>query len=146
MEGFVLSETCIDSASHQAYLETEYIVGATPAVVLRIGYRSEGLAALQAAAGVSCSAFITAWNPRSQRLDAAVNSRRQQQLREELTRVGFQQVPGHGRHPSNGWPAEDSVLALGLDRDAAMESGHRWEQHAIVWCGPDAVPQLLLLR
>jgi hypothetical protein len=35
---------------------------------------------------------------------------------------------------------------LGISRQQAMDLGDRLEQNAIVWCGPDAVPELVLLR
>ena len=53
---------------------------------------------------------------------------------------------GMGEHPSGQWPGEPSFLILGLPLDAAKQLGARHEQNAIVWCGTDAVPQLILLR
>lgn len=129
----------------QAYRETEFVVHARPTFVLRVGEYSKALERLHAAGGVSCSAFITAWNPYSRQLDVATNRWRQGQLFEELTRSGYRCIAGHGQHPGNDWPGEDSVLVLGLDQASATAVGQHWEQNAIVWCGADAVPQLLML-
>jgi len=51
-----------------------------------------------------------------------------------------------GQHPSNRWAPEPSFLVLGLSLEAAKALGSRHEQNAIVWCGIDATPQLVLLR
>jgi hypothetical protein len=51
-----------------------------------------------------------------------------------------------GQHPSNKWPGEEIFLVLGLYFEAAKALGERFGQNAIVWCGIDAVPQLIVLR
>lgn len=144
---FILNDPMITQQLHQAYLETHYSVNAaTTRLVLRIGQRCAGLAEIHAAAGVTCSAYLTAFNPYSRQLETPQNHARQLQLQEQLARKGINTLTGYGQHPSNDWPAEESVLALGLGRDAAAAVGRQWEQNAIVWSGPDAVPQLVLLR
>jgi len=130
----------------RAYLETEYRVHGTPGFVLRIGVASPELRALTAQHGVTTSAFLTAWNPQSRALDPKANAARQAELAEEIARLGLVHLPGVGQHPSNGWPAEDSFLVLGLELDAAKALGARFEQYAIVWAGADGVPHLVFLR
>lgn len=50
----------------RAYLATDYRLGHTSQdIVLTIGQRSWGLAALFAGNGVQCGAFLTGYNPRS---------------------------------------------------------------------------------
>ena len=44
------------------------------------------------------------------------------------------------------WPPEPSYLVLGSALDAAKAIGTELRQNAIVWCGPDCLPQLILLR
>ena len=44
------------------------------------------------------------------------------------------------------WPGEESVFVPGLDLERAKSLGVEFGQNAIVWAGPDAVPQLVLLR
>jgi len=41
---------------------------------------------------------------------------------------------------------ERSVFAYGMDKASACALGRQFRQDAIVWVGPDAVPQLVLLR
>jgi uncharacterized protein DUF3293 len=136
----------IDPATLAAYRQTEYhVLGATPAV-LRIGVHCPALAALHAAHDVQCSALITACNPHGVVLDAAVNRQRQKALAAQLLHQGRIGIEGLGRHPTNGWPAEQSFLVPGLSRVAAEALGLQFEQNAIVWAGADAVPELVLLR
>lgn len=129
-----------------AYRETEYRVGGERPFVLRIGHASVALRQLHKRHGVACSAFLTAVNPRSQLCDAASNTTRLSALKEQLRGLGLRTIEGVGQHPTNGWPLEASVLALGLDQATATQIGHQWEQNAIVCCNADAIPRLVLLR
>ncbi|MCA3008421.1 MAG: DUF3293 domain-containing protein [Phycisphaerales bacterium] len=141
-----MATTRIPVATVAAFRATHYTVDAEPPFVLCIDEPNAALAALHAARGVACSAFVTACNPHCLDLGVAANAPRTAALLAELRAAGVAFVPGAGRHPSNGWPPEPSVLALGLDRAAARALGVRHGQAAIVWCGPDAVPRLELLE
>lgn len=112
--------------------------------VLQVGQPSAALQALHRAAGVKCSAFITACNPFSQALTPKQNQERMNVLRAELGRQSLTYLNGEGVHPNGQWPGEASVLVLGISREAAQRMGEHWEQNAIVWCGEDAVPELLV--
>jgi N-formylglutamate amidohydrolase len=138
--------TALPPALVAAYAETAYRVFADPPFTLRIDEPSEPLRALHAALGVRTSAFITACNPFSEALDAARNDARQRALARELARRGLSAIPGEGRHPSNGWPGEPSLLVPGLAQGEARELGERFEQHALVFCDENGVPTLLFLR
>ena len=131
----------------RAYLATDYRLGhAAQDIVLTIGQRSERLAALFAAKGVNCGAFITAYNPRSTIQPAEVNDRAHAQLAAKLQELGLQAIEGSGSEEGTDWPAEKSYFALGLALEPAKAIGTHFDQDAIVWVGPDAVPQLILLR
>jgi hypothetical protein len=142
----LFSDTAIDRATVQAYLETEYRVSAPTAMTLRIGQASPALADLHRRHEVQVSAFITASNPLSQATSDQVNEANQQALARELQRLGRTYFEGVGQHPSNQWPGEPSFLVMGATLGEAKALGARYEQNAIVWCGLDAVPQLVLLR
>lgn len=142
----MVSTRCIDRNMVQAYLETEYRVEADPPLTLKIGQAHPGLAALHRAYQVQTSAFITAWNPFSQKHPEADNNARQAAFKADLDALELVSVPGIGQHPSNEWKGEPSLLVLGISRQQATDLGDRLEQNAIVWCGPDAVPELVLLR
>lgn len=136
----------IDAETLRAYRETEYRVDATPALVLHIGQRAPALAELLRGAGQTGAAYLTASNPRSRQLDAAANAQRQEALAKELDARRLRYRTGSGTHPTGRWPPEASFLVLGIAREEAEDLGRRFEQNAIVWCGADAVPQLVLLR
>jgi hypothetical protein len=130
----------------RAYEETHYHVFGDAPTTLRIGVANPVLADLHQAFRVDCSAFITAVNPFSALTDEATNVRRQAMLADELDRESLRFIEGMGKHPSREWPGEPSFLIFGSSLDAAKKLGTRYGQNAIVWCGHDTVPQLILLR
>ena len=130
----------------RAYEETHYRVLGDIPFTLMIGVAESLLADLHRAHRIECSAFVTAVNPFSRPLDAAMNADRQATLEDEIRRAGLEYVKGVGRHPSGTWPGEPSCLVLGMSMEDAKVLGVRHVQNAIVWCGSNAVPQLILLR
>ncbi len=91
-------------------------------------------------------AFITACNPFGELLSNEQNSDLQKQLEEEIQFRGLVLIAGEGKHPVGDWPGEPSYLVFDLSLEAAITLGRKFNQNAIVWCGPDAVPQLISLR
>lgn len=136
----------IDPSTIQAYLETDYHVHGDAPMALKVGIANPALADLYKASSASTGAFITACNPFSQASDEATNLQRQAALANELNSRALTFIDGIGQHPSNTWPGEASFLVLDVPLDAAKALGMLHEQNAIIWCGPDAVPQLILLR
>jgi len=130
-----------------AYMGADYhVTGDGSRFVMHVDTASPGLAALHAARGAACSALLTAYNPASEARPAAENEAAQRRLVARLAgaRVGW--VDALGADPREQWPAEPSVLALGLDREAAISIAREFGQNALLWAGADAVPRLLLLR
>lgn len=131
----------------RAYLATAFRLGHTAQdIVLTIGQRSERLAALFAADGVDCGAFLTAFNPRGTIQPDAANAAGHAALAGLLHAQGVRAIEGSGGEEGTDWPSEKSWFALGLPLAPAKALGHRFDQDAIVWVGADAVPQLILLR
>lgn len=148
-EGFLFSESVIDTHTVQAYRETNYVVrpgDKTRDFVLNIGVASSEVGALHKQQRVACSAFITACNPFSESCDDQANALRQRELGRELALRSLAYLEGVGVHPSNDWLGEPSFLVFGLTLEAAKALGTRLKQNAIVWVGSDTVPQLVLLR
>ena len=141
-----MSASTISLDTIQAYRQTHYRVHAQPAFTLCIAQPSAELIALHQANRVQSSAFITAYNPYSQPTGADDNQQRHQLLVQQLHAAGYTVLPGIGQHPSNNWPGEESCLVLGLGREEASALGMQQEQNAIVWCGLDGIPELVLLR
>ena len=142
----MFSDSVIDPVTIQAFLETEYRVHGDAPLTLKVGVASPGLAALHKAHRVANSAYVTACNPFSQLIDESANVDRQASLKRELQERSLVYFDGVGQHPLNQWPGEASFLVLGLSLEAAKALGVKHEQNAIVWCGPDAVSELILLR
>ena len=129
-----------------AYSRTHFrVTGVAAPFDLQIGRYSEELASLHAVSSVSTSSFITAWNPRSVKQDARWNQEAQARLETELRALGVSMVAGIGEDPCGQWEGEPSVLVLGISRLEAERIGRSYGQNAIVWCGKDAVPELLVL-
>jgi hypothetical protein len=136
----------IDQATINAYRETDYLVAGPAPFVMRVGRPCMGLVNLFKQYDVDRAAFISACNPHSERLDALDNCERQSRLSAELSKRGFQFIDGVGKHPVGDWPSEPSYLVLSLTLADAKAIGTKYDQNAIVWCGADAVPNLVLLR
>ena len=131
----------------RAYLATDYRLGhAAQDIVLTIGQRSERLAALFAAKGVNCGAFITAYNPRGALQPDAANQLAHARLATQLAQLGHEVIEGSGSEKGSDWLAEESYFALGLALEDAKVMGTHFDQDAIVCVGADAKPQLILLR
>ena len=139
-------KTAIPKDIVQAYLETDYRVHADPAFTLRVGVQSAELMTLHKSLGKVCSTFITASNPWSQQVDCTENRRLNSFLSEELDNLGLPYIEGFGQHPSNEWPGEESFLVLGLPLEESKKLGSMFRQNALIWCGQDATPQMILLR
>ena len=143
-------DTALSTDLIQAFLETHYRVHQdvpdAPPLTLRVGEASPDLIALHRTHGVDCSTFLTAYNPFAKKVDDASNLQRQEALKQEVSRRSLIFLPGEGQHPANGWPAEPSVLVLGLSLEAAKVMGQQYEQAAIVWSGPTGLPELVLLQ
>ena len=146
----MFQDTALSPELIQAFLETHYRVHKNgpdvPPLTLRVGEASPDLISLHRTHSVDCSAFLTAYNPFAKKVDDASNLQRQAALKREVGRRSLTFLPGKGQHPTNGWPAEPSVLVLGLSFEAAKVMGRQYEQAAIVWSGPTAVPELVLLQ
>lgn len=131
----------------RAYRNTRYRVDdPAGAFDIRLGERCPRLDVLLAAHGVTCWAYVTAWNPRSQPAPAAANAARHTDLRARVAQLGYSVLPGRGQPDSGDWVAEESLLILGIDEAAALALGAQFGQRAIVvgkaggdamlrWCG-----------
>ena len=139
--------TTIDTSKIDAYLQTDYCVGPSHApFILRIGVHSKELERLYQDTGQNCALFITAFNPFGAQQSDEANLAAHQQLGDQLRTLTKFVIEGEGVDPGRQWPAEQSFLAVGIDRKTSTLLGKRSHQDAVVWAGADAVPELLLLR
>jgi hypothetical protein len=142
-----MNRSCVSSELVDAYRAAEYRVErGAGSFCFHIQQHSPPLARLLADTGQASAFFITAYNPYSEPQDTAANraahARLQQRLR-SLTQDLFDAV---GVDVSGEWPAEPGYLAVGVPRETAHAVGNEFRQNAIVWIGPDALPELMLLR
>ena len=128
-----------------AYRAANYVVAAEPEVVLRIGEANPRLDALLDRTGARCAAFLTAYNPYSERRSSEDDNRA---AATELERalVNYSRYPAEGRDPTGRWPPERGVLVLGVPRAAAEALGRRFKQNAIVFIEHGSPPELVLLE
>lgn len=142
-----MPSTTISDELIAAYGETDYRVVADDCdLVLNIGQRSDELASHYALTGKYQATFITAENPFSRAATEEENAASQAALYQDLFATGAVIKEGAGQGKDPAWPAEASFLAIGVSRQEACELGRRYSQNAIVWIGPEAVPELVLLR
>src|SRR3954463_8518211 len=108
-----------------SYREALYVVDG---LGLRIGEPSAALDALLEAESVGSAAFLTAANPRGELRSHAANEAAMQALRSSLA-WPFRE--GEGGAPRGRWPAEPSLLVIGILRGEAEALGRKFEQNAI---------------
>ncbi|MBI3298280.1 MAG: DUF3293 domain-containing protein [Elusimicrobia bacterium] len=128
------------------YRETDYAVkGPKGRFVLRVGTASKELAALLKSSRHACAAFITASNPLGEPTSAGLNAKALAALKADLEAADCPVLPGFGEG-RQGWAGEESLLVLGLEREAAKRLARKYGQNALLWAARDAVPELILLR
>ena len=131
----------------RAFRNTSYRLGHTEHdIVLKVEQYSPRLAELYKTRGVTCGAFITAYNPRSTVRADDANHLAHAQLAARLQSLGVDVIEGSGSEEGTAWPAERSYFALGLTLELAQSVGTQFDQDALVWVGANAIPQLILLR
>lgn len=130
----------------QAYQETDYRVDSTTPFIMKVGMASQPLRQLYTHYRSDCAAYITACNHFGRSLSDAENTARQAAFSSELTGRGLEFISGVGLDSKGEWPGEASFLVMGLSLEATRALASKYEQNAVVWCGKDAVVQLVLLQ
>ncbi len=117
-----------------AYRRTAFVAD-TPngRLSLRIGQRSADPDDLLTAHGVKTWAYVTAFNPGSIVLAHEENTARQRELERVVAAQGLAAYSGEGVGDDSRWPAESSLLVLGIGRSDAVQLGRRFGQLAIVY-------------
>ncbi len=139
--------TSINEDKISAYMATEYYVRFDEKeFILKIGLISPEIKEIYAIKKLDCALFITAFNPYGKQQDDEENLAVHQRLGAQLRSLTGHVYEGQGADPHGNWPPELSYLALGINRETAEMLGQQAHQDAVVWIGPDALPELLLLR
>ena len=134
----------MDPDLEQAYRQTTY-VALTPhgELHIRIGEPHHELDALLASHDAEEWAYITAWNPKSERLTDKENRARQRQLEDELHQAGYAVFAGRGVPHNDDWDPEESLLVAGIPRQHAVDFGMRYDQNAIVYGRSSGLAELV---
>lgn len=119
-----------DPRLEAAYRATDYRVDEGP-FIIRIGERSADADRVLARHGRTEWAFVTACNPRSERLPDNENARRMARLETELRVRGWSCYRGVSADRDGGWP-EASFLVIGVSEAEAVEMARQFGQNAIV--------------
>ena len=115
-----------------AYRATSYVVdGPHGRLVVRIGERTPLLDELLTRHAAREWAFVTAYNPGSRRLSEDENRLRHVELVRQVDSAGYVHYPGHGIGDGD-WPAEVSLLLVGIKPQDAAALGRAFGQNAIV--------------
>lgn len=125
-----------------AYRQAEYVVH-FPEIVIRVGEPNRALDELIGEA--RSAAFVTAANPGSEPRSEEDNRLLSAALKETLDAAGRFYLDGEGRDPQGAWPAEPSLLVLGISRDDATRLARAFAQNAFLWCEPGTAPELVIV-
>jgi osmoprotectant transport system ATP-binding protein len=133
-----------EPALEAAYLSTDYCVDDAPdgPFAIRIGESCVEMAKL-VKDGEFNWAFLTACNPGSTRLSEAENPERMNELESIVQKRGWRYFHGRGVGRIGDWPAEPSLLIIGIQEVDAIELGRRFGQNAIVAGWADAFGRLV---
>ncbi len=120
----------------KAYAATRYVIRPHPCTggveqILRAGALHPALDAMLAARGYPGWAFLTAWNPGSQRRSHEENRRAQERLEAQLLAGGWRVVPALGEADDGSW-CEQSLFVPGLPREEAGRFGRAYGQVAVL--------------
>jgi hypothetical protein len=99
---------------------------------------------LLTARGLGSWGYVTAHNPGSVTLTTDENRMRHTRLVAEVGARGYEAFPGEGIGDNGEWPAEASLMVLGMPRAETTALGHAHAQRAVVW-GAVGEPALLLI-
>ena len=128
-----------------AYRNALYVVFGAPELVIRIGEPNEVVDALMDEEGADTAAYLTAANPGGELQGKRANELSCAALHQALADAGYACYLGESRDAEGDWPAEPSVLAVGISRREAEVIGRSYEQNAIVFIERGRAPELVVL-
>jgi hypothetical protein len=116
-----------------AYRAAAYFVdGPAGRFTLRVGQASAEIDALATAHQVAAWTFITAYNPGSVVLAREQNEQRQRELEQAVAESAYPFYRGEGKGDGD-WPAEPSLLVLGISETEAAAMARRFGQAAVLF-------------
>jgi len=113
---------------------------------LRIGQVNETLNCWLETADCANYAIISAYNPGSQRVDAAKNAERQSQLECDLLEGNYEPYAGENVPDDDSGLLEESCFVPDIALEDACALADDFGQNAIVYGGADGVPGLVWIE
>jgi len=141
-----MRKTSISAENLTSYHEANYHVYFAPNFILKIGVLSKPLPKIYKKFNQKHAAFLTAYNPFSQKVTLIQNENNNKALENILISKGYSYILGEGICAGNVWPGEKSFLVLGMDLLTATNLGNQFKQNAILWIDSDTIPKLILLK
>ena len=126
------------ATTYKVYLDNEITID------LVVDELNKDLDTFLASQGCKSYAFITAWNPFSEKVDAEQNEIANTSLKKDLDQFMVFDGMGIPAQPSE-WEAEASFFILGISKEEAEELGKKYEQNAIVFGKFGEAPILIKL-
>jgi hypothetical protein len=126
------------SKYQEIYEEAHYLVllpgdsGTDNEVSFSINQQNPQIDKLMELHGKQTACFITACNPKGERIDDKENLRLMQELESIVQQKQLPYYFGQGGDLKGAW-IEKSLLIVGIDRAEADQLAHRYEQNAVVW-------------
>jgi hypothetical protein len=129
-----------------AYRATSYVVfGPEGRFTIRVDSKTPLLDDLLTRHETRFWAYVTACNPGSTPLSEDENRRRMAWLEERVRETAHPYFTGEGIGDDAAWPAEPSLLIVGIDAEAAAALGRQFGQAAILVGERGAAAHLLWL-
>lgn len=132
------------STLFRAYQSTEFRVNYDNPFSMLIGKHCSEIEQLFQWYSVASAAFMTPFNPRSEKLSDEENFARLFQMEQEIKSMGYRFIQGIGIGQSSEleW-TEHSFLVLGMSESEANNLSSRYEQNAYVFVASDCIPTLI---
>lgn len=115
-----------------------------PAITINIGEKNLAVDQLLANHRRTTWAFITPYNPQSKVIPNAENEARFEDFKKDVE--GFFTFYGQGGGQENEWPAEKSVLILGIAIHEAKKLARKYMQDAIVYGVLDKQAKIIITK
>ncbi len=124
----------INQKLHEAYCAADYaiIVGADEHIV-HVGQPSEVVDLLLNKHQCKSAAFITAYNPGSQKRAVEINEKDQQRFVDEIVGNGYPYYKSEGRGHNDDWPVEPGLIVMGISQKEAATIAGAYGQIAYLW-------------
>ena len=135
------------SKYQEIYEEAHYLVllpgdsGTDNEVSFSINQQNLEIDKLMDMHGKKTACFITACNPKGERIDEKENLRLMQELKSIVKQKQLPYYFGQGEDSKGAW-IEKSLLIVGIDRDDADQLAHQYKQNAVVWIELGSEPRL----